>query len=55
MDKQKKKYKIAKIIPNGKRMSGRIITPGLKLYYQTMVIKPGWYWYRNRQVDQSPE
>jgi hypothetical protein len=26
--------------------------PDLKQYYRAIVIKPAWYWYRVRQVDE---
>jgi hypothetical protein len=26
--------------------------PDLKLLYRAVVIKPGWYWYRDKHVDQ---
>jgi hypothetical protein len=47
-----KKPRIAKILFNDKRTSGRITMPDLKLYYRAIVIKTKWYWYSNRQVDQ---
>lgn len=39
-------------ILNNIRTSGRITIPDLKLYYRGIIIKIGWYWYKDRQVDQ---
>jgi hypothetical protein len=47
-----KKLRIAKIILNNKRMSGRITMHGFKLYYREIVIKTALYWYSEGQVDQ---
>jgi hypothetical protein len=47
-----KKPRIAKTLLKDKRTSGRITMPDLKLYYRAIVIKPTWYWYSDRQVDQ---
>jgi hypothetical protein len=51
-NKQKTKNSITKTILNYQRISGGIIIPDLKLHYSAIVIKPVWYLYRNRHVDQ---
>ena len=41
----------AKPILKNKRTFRERTTPDLQLYYRTIVIKPAWYWYRNKKID----
>jgi hypothetical protein len=55
-NKQKtKKTKIAEILLNNNRTSGRITISDLKLYYRAIMITTAWYWYRDRQDNQWHE
>jgi hypothetical protein len=46
------KPRIAKTLLKDKRTSGGITMSNLKQYYRAILIKPAWYWYSDRQVNQ---
>jgi hypothetical protein len=47
-----KNPRMTKTVLKNKRTSQEITIPDLKVYHGPIVIKPTWYWYRDRQINQ---